>query len=222
MKKWRIKTKKDWCIAFIFAFLIISVLAEYHFQWTNDFLQRFFPDKMNYTCQPKGYAVLLLIVIGMTIFTEAVFLFRKKPVKLAGGLLGIGILLCVGTVALFRYHCQLIVAMPEKSEPQSAMLSDFGSETNVSTELSKEEQKKLGELMYALQPLPQAEQEKLNQREWEAGIHIWLTYPEKYGQSYWMIANVEDGVIRMSPNGGMPYVFYEDNGLVEYLKELGF
>ncbi len=217
MKKWQIKTKKDWCIAFLFAFLIICVLAEYKFSWTNDFLQKFFPDKMNYTCQPKGYAVFLLIVAGMTIFTGIVLVLKKKSVKLLAGLIGVSILLCIGTVSVFQYHCRLIVRMPEKSEPQSADLHDWN--TDFSPELSKEETKKLSELMYALKQLPKEAQEKLNQKEWNGGIHIWLTYPEKYGQSYWMIAEVEDGAIRMSKNGGMPYVFYEDNGVLDYLEQ---
>ena len=51
MKKpegWKIKTGKDWCLAFLFVALMVYVAVVRFFQWkVLDFMQKFMPDKMS-------------------------------------------------------------------------------------------------------------------------------------------------------------------------------
>ena len=79
---------------------------------------------------------------------------------------------------------------------------------------------KLSRLVYELEPLPEEEQKTLQQKEREFETMIWFRYPEKYGQSYWMMCYVDGEEIYMQKEDGVPSVFYKDNGLLDYLKKL--
>lgn len=220
MKKWQIKTKKDWCITFIFVFLLLWVLAEYNNYFVKKFLTRFYPDKMNITCCPEWCDVLLIVIAGMTVFTTIVLIWKKKPVKLWGSVIILGVLLSVGAVAAFRYHCRLIVEVAEKSQPLDALINFQDFSQSLDMQGNDERALKLSRLVYELEPLPEKEREALRKKEREYETFIWIRYPEKYGQSYWLQCHVDGKEIYMQKEQGFPAVFYKDNGLLAYLKEL--
>lgn len=221
MKKWQIKTRKDWCITFIFVFLILLVLAEYNSSFVRVLLIQIFPDKMNYSCYPKGYDVFLIVTVGMSIFTTIVSLYKKKSIKIWGSAIIIGLLLSCGLVFGFQYHCKLIVGTAETLQPQSGIVNYQNYATLLDLSQNDERLSKLSKLVYELEPLPKEEQKLLREKEREFKTQIWIRYPNKYKNPYWMLCYVDEDEIYMTRNGeSTSAVFYKDNGLLKYLKEL--
>lgn len=60
LAEWRIKTKKDWILAFLFTALMVYVAAVRFFHWKIlNFMQKFMPDKMSTMNLPEGYGTVL-------------------------------------------------------------------------------------------------------------------------------------------------------------------
>lgn len=220
MKKWRIKTKKDWCITFLFAFLIFLVLAEYNRFGLREMLVRFYPDKMNYTCCPEWCSPFLIVTWGMAVFTAIVLILKKKSVKLWGSVIVIGIVLSVGAVFAFQYHCKLIVRTAEEFQPKNAVIYFDKYDSMVDLQGTDAKAITLGKMVYDLEELPEKEQEELRKKERNYETMVWVTYPEQYGQSFWLQCYVDGDEIYMKPEEGEPEVFYKDNGLLDYLEKL--
>lgn len=227
MKEFQIKTKKDWCIAFLFALLAVygvSTFFSFDFQCL---LLRYGNPMLTNMNQPKSYGNVIFTILVMTALVEAVW-WRKKSarVKAAGAVAGA--LLAAAALMGYFLHCNLIVSSIEHGNGVVSSISPWGEEADVHfTDTQKREIVKLCE---ALRPVSAGEQKWLEQEYMDAGGDIpdsaeliWITYPQRYGHMFDLMVCVDGSRIfvwKGYDNRQRPIVtFFEDNGLCSYFAE---
>ena len=229
MKKWRIRSNRDWVIAAFFLLLLSYLAVSVYRQPVNELLMEFSPEKMSVFNQPEHQGVY-----GLT-FLLAAFLFSllwvwqqraegknawKLPVFLWAGT---GAALIV--LLPYQMECRRIVNTPRDTDlvPRVSMTLWSGG-TPVEREpyevgLSPEAQEKLLALCLDLQALSKEEQAELRIQmddEWEADIHI--SYPEHEGHAYTLWFSMKDDMIRFHRgHSAEEDVYYDGTGLREFL-----
>ena len=206
MKKpegWKIKTGKDWCLAFLFAALMVYVAVVRFFQWKIlDFMQKFMPDKMSTMNLPGGYGTVLFWALIMALLVMAVLAHRRQ-----GG---------------FVYHCRLIVQRGTEEPAASAWICFEDGTEQVKLAAGDETLERLQALAFSLERQPAERQEELRELVRDGGKErsfVWFSFPDKYFHGYDPIFYIEDGLIYMNRDAG-GVVFYKDNGLTECMEEL--
>lgn len=223
LAEWRIKTKKDWILAFLFTALMVYVVAVRFFHWKIlNFMQKFMPDKMSTMNLPEGYGTVLFCALGMAVITMAVLALehQKKKYIAAAGLAGFLIADCA--LGGFVLHCRLIVQRGYEEPAASAWIALRDENENVNLASGDETLARLQMLAFSLERQPaerQAELKKLVREGKQARSFVWFSFPEKYFHGYDPIFNIEEGLIYMD-RGNQNMVFYKDNGFIECVEEL--
>lgn len=231
MKKWRIKTKRDWVIAFIFAALILyGVLGRFTWRLNRMLMYRTDP-RLSDLNQPSGYGNVALTALIMGILTGIVLLMKKQPAKKALLALGLGCAVGAVSIGAYFFHCSLLVHVPLEENPGNISVhkgwgSGYGS-VSVNYDPADEQLAEFVELCTSLRELPREEQkqartfyEENRSENGEQEISIWISYPRKYLHSYALLLYIDNGQIFARRDGGKDKIFFADNGLVEVAENM--
>lgn len=228
MQRLQIKSKRDWFIAFVFAFLFIYLIALRYQAGINEFLLSFTPDKISFLNQPD-HGVYAVTVLVMTALSIGVMIYKKVKGKFIVLALAAGIVITCAIAGSYYYQCSLILKIPSEYKPQSVTVSYYDSQDSSYTdfELDGKTKEQIVDKVLALKPLSGEEAQIIRDkgdadgRGDELSISIW--YPQKNGYSYhiWVGVGVTDSVIRIH-TGHSPKSdpIYRDNGLLEILEQI--
>ncbi|HML37148.1 MAG TPA: hypothetical protein PKA19_07000 [Bacillota bacterium] len=232
MQKLRIKSKRDWFIAFIIAFLFIYLIALKFQVRISELLWPLTPDKLSILNQPDGQGVFAAAVLAMTALSIGVMIYKKVKGKYLVLALAGGIVIAGAAIGAYCYQCQSIVNIPSESKPESVDVQYFGRDGGfVNYQPDEETKARIVDKVLTLQPLPKeeakAEREAAKQRientadsrgGWTS-VAVW--YPKEDGYSYLISIDIEDHVIRADRGHSLnSTVFYRDNGLLELIEGL--
>lgn len=227
MNNFRIKTKRDWCIAAILAsFVVYAISTRFSYTFQRILLKYGNPmmTKMN---QPKSYGNIMFTVVVMMILVIIILIRHKKSKKLiAIVVIGTG-MVSFGIFQMYLYNVDKIVSVIEEEEGNRIFISYWGGEDLNVDEVTE---KKIFALCEELKPLPEAEQLKLrgelddNGDYIEDTILLWSSYPEKWGHNFDLMVNVYEDKIFIDKGDDhkqqMIVTFYEDNGLLKLVNEV--
>lgn len=221
---WKIKSKKDWCIAFIFTALIIYGISQGFTFRLNKILMRITDSRLTELNQPSGYGNTAVTFFIMGNIAGIVLIIKKQSGKKILGAVMTGILTALVCIGGYLLHCKMIVSTPESINPGSVRVSGRSLENNgfsVNYNEEDEDMVRLVNLCTSLKKLPGEEQKKLREkfeRDYDEEIMIWLSYPERYFHSYCLILRIWEDKIYILRDNGREVIFFEDNGLIEMIK----
>lgn len=227
MNNFRIKTKRDWCIAAILATFVVYAISTRFSNTFQSILLKYGNPMMTKMNQPKSYGNIMFTVVIIMILIIIMLLKYKKSKKLIA-------VLAIGTVAVFfgifqmyLYNVDQIVSVIEEEEGNRIFISYWGGED---LNVDEATEKKIFALCEELKPLPEAEQLKLrgelddNGDYIEDTILLWSSYPEKWGHNFDLMVNVYEDKIFIDKGDDhkqqMIVTFYEDNGLLKLVNEV--
>ncbi|MBR0598161.1 hypothetical protein [Sinanaerobacter chloroacetimidivorans] len=227
MQGLRIKSKRDWFIAFVFAFLFIYLIALKFQNRISELLWPLTPDKISLLNQPDGQGVFAAAVLAMTALSIGVMIYKKVKGKyLVFALVG-GIVIAGAAIGVYYYECQSIINIPSECKPEGVSVTyhDERGPSFIDYALSEKTKDQIVNKVLALQPLSGEEKKELNERNdtggsgGETSVSIW--YPKKDGYSYLISVSMKDNVI-YTCRGRSPesIVIYQDNGLLEVLEKM--
>lgn len=233
MKKWRIKSKRDWMIAFVFALLIVYALTGLFTSRLNRMLMYLTDPRLSDLNQPSSYGNVALTALIMGVITAAVLFAKRRPAGWSVLSLAAGAVIAAGSIGAYFFHCGLLVHVPQEEQPGYISVSkgwgnEYGS-VSVNYDPTDEALTAFVQLCTSLEELPKAEQEQASaflaeqqEETGEDGIRIWISYPKKYLHSYSLLLWIRDGQIFTMRDGGRDRIFFADNGLVQAAEELIF
>lgn len=201
MKKWMIKTKRDWAIAAGFLLLLSYLITSRYQQGMNEWLMKFSPEKMSYFNQPEKHGVYLLTVILAAALGTILWIWQRKMSEkpLRKGLLIIwaAAVLALGIVwGAYQAECRQIVNTPSTGLKPDVHISDWSMDLPEPLELTEEQQQQIVDLCLNLQALPKEEQETMmEQLTQDDGIEIHIWYPEYKGHSYNLWFHLEGDIL---------------------------
>ncbi len=222
MRKLRIKTKKDWVIAYIFMTLVVyGISTRFDFQSR---LLKYGNPMMTQLNQPKSYGNVIFTIVCMTLITEIISFCKKKSIKCMCMIAVAGCVLSLLTFNLYVWNTDKIVTVKDEEQGVLSHVGYWGGD-----EVEVTEKERIIELCEKLEPVSEEEQVRLEQEYFADedylidSVTIWITYPEKYGHNF---------SLKVSVHGESVYVwkgydnhqkdivtFYEDNGIVDLVKE---
>ena len=239
-KKFRIQSKKDWVIFWIFALLICFALGSYFGGRYDKWLFQFANPYMMDLNQPHSWAELMVFLLIFAVVVEAVLFLCKKSVKIKIFMLISALLVPMVTAAGYRVHTNLIVSSLWKMEPNNVSVSYYGEDKTKplrirKEDLSKEEMRQLIELCRNMTPVSdeavleqlwQWYKEDTEERHmYENGIYLF--FDEKWGHNYDFWLSIDDGIIYLwrgysSSQTGIKteITFFEDNGIIQWLDKI--
>lgn len=242
--RFRIKGKRDWAVFWIFAALLCYVLGGRFLSYgiTDWLFESGNPYLTNLNDPSPGWGRLMIALIMLAVVGEIVLILCKRNRK---GVIAMAVLLagaCVVPFAvkgLYRIHTYLIVSSLWEEKPQTVRVWFLGKnqETGqtrygfLDEDLSKEQKQELLEFCKNM-TMVSDENELKKLEEWYRetpsafmnSTDINISYNRKYGHSYSFNLRIYEGKIFIwRGNGRQPaqyVIFFEDNGLVEWLEEL--
>ena len=107
MDNFRIKTKRDWCIAAVLTtFVVYAISTKFSFIFQSILLKCGNPMMTNMN-QPKSYGNIIFTIVVVMILAE-IILFRHKKSKKIMGILAVGTVIVVfGIYQLYLYLYKL-------------------------------------------------------------------------------------------------------------------
>lgn len=227
MKRWRIKTGRDWVIAAGFLFLLSYLIASRYQQNINRWLMGFSPEKMSYFNQPENHGIYLVAVLLTAVLWTALRIWQRgtNPKPMVKGLAAVWILAAVlSGVIWFSYQaeCRQIVNTPSSGLKPSVEISSWDMELPEDLELTGEEQERLLEACLALEAPSKEEQELLRARTDEMDrINITIWYPEYKNHSYHLWFFLEEDVIGLyRGHDSAEAVYYDGTEVRETVEEI--
>lgn len=222
MQRLRIKTRKDWFIAFVFTFLLVYLLVLRYQVVINDWLLRVTPGKISYFNQPEEQGVFAVTVLAVAVISIGVMIYKKVKGKYITLALAGGIIIAAAIMATYYYECRLLLKVPLESEPESVRVSEERNGSHISYTLNQEMEEQIVEKIMALEPLSDQDdirRETINGSTDRTSISIW--YPRRNDYSYHIMISVKNKIIYFAKGHGLESViFYQDNGLLDILEEL--
>lgn len=224
MERFKIKTKKDWCLAFIFATLVVYGISRTFSYTLQNWLLQYGNPMMTNMNQPKSYGNVMFTIVVMTIIVEIVLFRHKKSKKIMCLLAASG---CVFTAAVFGMYLLNVEKIVSVIEEEDCLNVNIGYWAGNDLNLTEEQKENIARMCEELEPVSAEEEAKLEAEfyadgEWTSkAVLIWVTYPEKYGHNFdLMVCVYEDHVfIRKGYGNDQKEIvtFFEDNGLIEAL-----
>lgn len=234
--KFRIRSKKDWVIFWVFATLICYAAGLWYSFRNERWLFQFANPYMTDLNQPHVWGQMMGFLLLLAVVAEAVLFLCKKPVKAKIFVLIGALLVPAALVAGYRVHTNLIVSSLWKEEPESIWLQSFdagsGPDSRPQTRdisLTEEQVREVVELCRAMTPVSDKEtQEQLLQWYQASRIEnrdysIHMHFRERYGHNYAFGLELCDGkifLLRGYSSSGLEVTFFEDNGIAEWLEEV--
>lgn len=221
----KISGRKDWIIFWFFAVMVSYVAGSWLARPINTWLNGMTGPWLTDMNMPANYGRTIGAVILLTAMTEGLLFLRKKSVKAKIGVAAAGVALAAMIVGIHQVHCRLIVSVLHSEEPRSVTLFLDGSQERV---IAQEERQELLELCRSLEVITDP-QELADCLAWYDGEGkrpggtdgVWLKFPQKYGHSYILNLDVQDGYIylwRGYQGHEKQITFFRDNGLIGWLE----
>lgn len=224
----KIKTKKDWAIAFIFTMLIIYGITTRFSHRFQSFLLEYGDPRLTNMNQPRSYGNLIITILIMTILVEVLLMFYRKSVKLKIITILVGLVCSVLLFAGYLFNCNLIVSVIGKEEPVSVHANGWATDINLN--MNKEQQDRLVSYCETLLPVSIEQEKELESTFYADGnitgdsLLIWITYPKKYGHNFDLMVCVYENMIFIrkgyNNNNKEIVTFYKDNGLLSFIDHL--
>lgn len=231
--KFKINSKKDWIIFWIFAALIAYAVAYNYDKKITCWLRSIGNPWLWEGNEPQSYGRMIIAGIMLTILAEAVCFLRRKKLRMKLAVLAGGLLLPVLLTGMYLINCRLIVSVIWQEEPDAMTVWWDENEYTIRYTPSEEEQLLLLEYYRNMTVVSDKHvQEEFMQWYWDTeGKDIWsatqvdLHFPKKYGHSCWFKVQVWGDYLyffRGNGAGGnnILITLFEDNGLIAYLEEL--
>lgn len=231
MKKWRIKTKRDWVIAFVFAALLVyGVLGRVTWR-LNRILMYWTDPRLSDLNQPSGYANVAFTGLIMGILAGIVLLAKNKTLKKALLAWGLSCAVFAASIGAYFFHCSLLVHVPMEETPRNIWVhreweGEYRS-VSIGYDPADESLTAFLALCTSLEELPKKEQaqartlyEENRSENGKEETGIWISYPRKYLHSYSLLLYIDGGQIFARRDGGADLVFFADNGLEAAAEEL--
>jgi len=220
-----IKAKRDWIITIFILFVVLYYSTMYFNTEIEEFMMRFSPDKLNIMNYPGGWGNFLVVGLLMTLIMVAMMAITKVKVKRIAFVASIGIVFTCIMFFGFILHTNLIVGSSKTMEATSIRISCFDVDINVDATRDTDLATQFIAAAVSMKAKDANEQKKLRAErdlDGKTAYHIWISYPEKYGQSYDLILYVDGNKIYSNHGMGTPNsrLFYEDNGFYELLQRL--
>lgn len=225
-KKFRIRSRRDWVIFWVFAAMICYALGMRYDYKPDQWLFQFANPYMTNLNQPYAWGQLIVCFSLFAIVVEVVLFLCKKPVK-ARVLVLVGVLLMPMIIlAGYRIHTNLIVSSLWKEEP---VRIDLWKEQRMA--LTGEQQRELLELCRELTLVSDVETQELL-KQWYLECHseafmdadnIEIRFSEKYGHNYSFNLRIYEGKVfiwRGYSGQDTEVTFFEDNGIVEWVDRI--
>lgn len=222
MVEWKINSKKDRIITFLFVLLLIYGVVNgcFHSEIMR-FMERFMPDKLTTMNQPGGYGTVIVVTAIMTGICTVDLMMRRAGRKKLLKAVSCGLILCAVTFGSYYGHCLLLVRQLQTASANSAWIN--GGDNNIRLNSGTKELDDLQALAAGLKPMPKKEQERLRAEkhgEVDKETIIWINFPKKYFHSYSFILRLKGDDAICVYDGAAPAVYYQDNGIVDYVKSL--
>ena len=196
--KFRIRSRKDWVIFWVFAVFICYAAGLRYDHWPDRWLFQFANPYMTDINQPHTWGQLIPFLALLAVVTEVVLFLCRKPVKARILVLVGALLMPMIILAGYRIHTDLIVSSLWKEKPVGISLWK-----DHRMELTEEEQKELLELCQNLTQVSDKETQELL-KQWylendsspfSEADDINIRFSEKYGHSYSFKLSVFDGKV---------------------------
>lgn len=230
--KFKINSKKDWAIFWIFAALIAYAVA-YNCDTRITYWLRSIGNPWLWEGnEPQSYGRMIIAVIMLAILAEAVCFLRRKNLKVKLAVLAGGLLMPVLLTGMYLINCRLIVSVIWQEEP-SDMTVWWGEYENT-MRYTPDEEEWLILLEYCRNLTIVSDErakEEFMQCYWDtkgenifSSTQVDLQFPKKYGHSCWFKVQVWGDYLYFFRGHGtgnnILVTLFEDNGLAAYLEEL--
>ena len=131
MKVFQIRTKKDWCIAGVFAALAAYGVSTFFSSDFQGILLRYGNPMLTDMNQPKSYGNVIFTILIMVILLEAVWwkMKRRARMKVLGAAAGTA--LAAAVLAGYFLHCDRIVSSIESGDGTVIDISPWGKEADI-------------------------------------------------------------------------------------------
>ena len=224
--KFRIRSRKDWVIFWVFAVFICYAAGLRYDHWPDRWLFQFANPYMTDINQPHTWGQLIPFLALLAVVTEVVLFLCRKPVKARILVLVGALLMPMIILAGYRIHTNLIVSSLWKEKPVGISLWK-----DHRMELTEEEQRELLELCQNLTQVSDKETQELL-KQWylendsspfSEADDINIRFSQKYGHSYSFKLCVYDGKVfiwRGYAGSNVEITFFEDNGIVELVEKI--
>lgn len=221
----KISGRKDWIIFWFFAAMISYVAGGWLDRPVNEWLRGMTGPWLTDMNMPGNYGRTIVAELLLAALTEALLFLQRKSVKAKIGVAVAGVALAAMIVGIHQVHCGLIVSVLHSEEPKSMTLFLDGSQERA---IAQEERQELLELCRSLEVITDP-QELADCLAWYDGEGkrpggtdgVWLKFPQKYGHSYILNLDVQDGYIylwRGYQGHEKQITFFRDNGLIGWLE----
>lgn len=231
--KFKINSKKDWAIFWIFAALIAYAVA-YNYDTGITYRLRSMGNPWLWEGnEPQSYGRMIIAVIVLAILAEAVCFLRHKNLRVKLAVLAGALLMPVLLTGMYLINCRLIVSVIWQEEPDNMTVWWGEHEDTIRYTPSEEEQQLLLEYCRNMTIVSDKQvQDEFMQWYWDtkgesifSATRVDLHFPKKYGHSCWFTVQVWGDYLyffRGNGTGGnnIHVTLFEDNGLVAYLEEL--
>lgn len=228
--KFKIQSKKDWVIFWVFAALISYGVA-YNYDTDVTYRLRSLENPWLWVGnEPQSYGRMIIAVVILAVVAEIVCFLRHKDFKIKLAVLAAGLILPVALTGMYVANCNLIVSVIWQEEPDMTVYWGRHEDT-VRYVPNEEEQAALLEYCRNMTIVSDDQvQEELMQwyRDTE-GSSLWspaqidMHFPKKYGHSCWLKVQVWEDylyIFRGYGRNSILITLFEDNGLIAYLEEL--
>lgn len=227
MNNFRIKTKRDWCIAAVLTTFVVYAISTKFLLIFQSMLLKCGNPMMTDMNQPKSYGNIMFTIVVVMFLVEIVLIKHKKSKKLIA-ILAVGTIIVVfGIYQLYLYHVEQIVSVIEEEDGRYTSIGYWGGEDwNIDDSTIKE----IISLCEELEPVSQEEQVILKEELVKNDDYIldtlliWAHYPEKWGHSFDLMVNVYEDKIFIDKGQDhkqqVIVTFFKDNGLLELVNEV--
>ena len=229
LSKFRITTKRDWIIFWVFVLLLANAVAGWSQRVADRQLRRFGSLWLCFGNEPEFYGRLILLVVLLVIVAEIVCFLRHKRLWLRLAILAAGIVMSVALAGAYQVHCRVISSAIWEEEP--VYMRIVWKEQNQSYMPTEEEQAEIVKLCRKLTIASEAQKER-EYIEWhwtpksEVWEKVWLSihFNERYDHNVHLSLYIRDDTILLDRGVGpksQPLVtVFEDNGLIQYIENL--
>lgn len=237
MGAWKIKTKRDWCIAFLFAVIIVYGIS---MKFSNIYRELLLPlanHKMTNLNYHEGYGNWIVTSVVMTLIILLVMAAQKPlenkrfSLRRYLAVLGAGTAAALLGLGAFIVHSHLIVSSVHSMQPLSIAVSRRGYESVVITDpctQGNEDVREMIQLCVQLEEMEPAAQKEILESGFDPNYSesdcIWITYPKRFGHSYDLVIHIQEGIIYIGRGYDIKNQFmtpiYEDNGILEKLEKI--
>lgn len=230
LSKFRINTKKDWIIFWVFALLLANAVAGWSQQVADRQLRRFGSPWLWFGNEPKFYGRLIIFVVLLVLVAEVVCFLLHRRLKLRLAILAAGIAVSLASVGIYQIHCKLIASAIWEKEPEYMQIDWVGEDRPYTP--TEEEQAEILDLCRQLTIVPDGQKEReyiewneiSNSGVWEK-VHLSIGFGEYYGHSVWFWLYIRDDAILLyrgvGPKSQPAVTVFEDNGLIQYIENIG-